>query len=72
MKNVILALISLYQLVISPMLGNRCRFHPTCSEYAKEAVMMHGALHGSWCSICRLARCHPWNDGGFDPVPNKR
>jgi len=72
MKNVILALISLYQLVISPMLGNRCRFHPTCSEYAKEAVMMHGALHGSWLSICRLARCHPWHDGGFDPVPNKR
>ena len=72
MKNVILGLISLYQLVISPMLGNRCRFHPTCSEYAKEAVMMHGALHGSCLSICRLARCHPWNDGGFDPVPNKR
>jgi uncharacterized protein len=72
MKNVIFALISLYQLVISPMLGNRCRFHPTCSEYAKEAVMTRGALRGSWLSICRLARCHPWNDGGFDPVPNKR
>jgi putative membrane protein insertion efficiency factor len=72
MKNIIFALISLYQLVISPMLGNRCRFHPTCSEYAKEAVMMHGARRGSWLSIVRLARCHPWNDGGFDPVPNKR
>lgn len=71
MKKIICALISLYQLLISPILGNRCRFHPTCSEYAKEAIATHGSIRGVWLSACRLARCHPWHEGGFDPVPSK-
>jgi uncharacterized protein len=71
MNNVIRGLISLYQLLISPLLGNRCRFNPTCSQYAKEALEIHGVWRGSWLGLRRLARCHPWHDGGFDPVPGK-
>jgi uncharacterized protein len=71
MNKVIRGLISLYQLVISPLLGNRCRFYPTCSQYAKEALAVHGVWRGSWLGIRRLARCHPWHDGGLDPVPGK-
>ncbi len=58
-----------YQLVISPMLGPRCRFHPTCSDYAIEALRTHGVITGLWLSLCRILRCHPFCAGGIDPVP---
>jgi hypothetical protein len=58
-----------YQLVISPALPPSCRFTPSCSQYALEAVRRHGAVRGSWLAARRLARCHPWNPGGYDPVP---
>lgn len=61
-----------YQIVISPLLGPRCRFVPSCSAYAVEAVIRHGVLRGGWLSIRRLLRCHPWHPGGFDPVPPRR
>ena len=63
------ALIRGYQLTLSPFIGNQCRFHPSCSSYAMEAVDVHGALKGSWLAIRRIGRCHPYNPGGFDPVP---
>ena len=58
-----------YQLLISPMLGPRCRFHPTCSQYAVEALQTHGAVKGGWLALRRLLRCHPLHPGGHDPVP---
>lgn len=58
-----------YQRFISPALPPACRFHPTCSQYALEAVQRHGAARGGWLALRRLARCHPWHDGGIDPVP---
>ncbi len=69
MKQLLLVLLGFYRYAISPMLGRRCRFFPSCSEYAAEAVEKHGAVRGSWLSVRRLFRCHPWNPGGFDPVP---
>ncbi len=63
------ALIRLYQLFIAPLLGPRCRFYPSCSHYAAEAIGAHGALKGCWLTIRRILRCHPWTAGGFDPVP---
>jgi uncharacterized protein len=62
-------LIRIYQWTISPLLGQNCRFHPTCSQYAVEAVQSFGALRGSWLAVKRLGRCHPWHPGGFDPPP---
>ncbi len=61
-------LIRIYQLAFSPLLPPSCRFYPTCSQYALEAVRMHGACRGSVLAIKRLCKCNPWNDGGFDPV----
>lgn len=65
-------LIRAYQLLLSPFLGNHCRFTPTCSQYAAEAVAAHGALRGSWLAIKRIGRCHPLCEGGYDPVPASR
>ena len=62
-------LIRLYQWTLSPLLGPRCRFHPSCSHYAHEAMGRFGVLRGGWLSIKRLGCCHPWHRGGFDPVP---
>ena len=62
-------LISAYQFAVSPLLGPRCRYYPSCSQYAKEAVLKYGALRGSWLAAGRLARCHPWHPGGVDLVP---
>jgi len=59
-----------YQLCISPFISSRCRFYPSCSHYALEALEKYGALGGGWMSIKRLLRCHPFNEGGFDPVPD--
>jgi putative membrane protein insertion efficiency factor len=58
-----------YQLLVSPMFGPTCRFYPTCSNYAIEAVRTHGAARGAWLAMRRVCRCHPWNDGGVDLVP---
>jgi len=62
-------LLRAYKRFISPLMPPACRFHPTCSEYAAEAIEIHGALRGSALAARRLARCHPWSAGGFDPVP---
>ncbi|MBI5505478.1 MAG: membrane protein insertion efficiency factor YidD [Deltaproteobacteria bacterium] len=67
-----LALIALYQKAISPLLGANCRFHPTCSNYAAEAIERHGPFRGSAHALGRIVRCHPWNPGGYDPVPRPR
>lgn len=69
MRAVVKGLIRLYQYLVSPLLGSRCRFHPTCSQYAIEAIDQHGLMRGSWMAARRLARCHPWHPGGVDPVP---
>lgn len=67
--RIVLALIRAYQVVLSPIFGGRCRFHPSCSNYGLEAVATHGARRGSWLAVKRIGRCHPWHEGGFDPVP---
>ena len=69
MRALLIALIRGYQWFISPLLGNQCRFYPSCSEYAREAIERHGAVRGVWLAIRRVARCHPWHPGGVDPVP---
>jgi putative membrane protein insertion efficiency factor len=69
MTRILLIAIKAYQYLISPMLGPSCRFTPTCSEYAAQAVQKYGAFKGLWLSIKRIGRCHPWHDGGYDPLP---
>ncbi|MDJ0656749.1 MAG: membrane protein insertion efficiency factor YidD [Xanthomonadales bacterium] len=71
MKTLLLGLLRAYKLIISPLLGPRCRFYPSCSDYAREAIEVHGAFRGGWLAIRRLARCHPFCEGGIDPVPPK-
>lgn len=71
MKTLLLLLLRAYQLGISPFLGQNCRFYPTCSTYAAEAIREHGAAKGSLLAARRLCKCHPWNPGGVDPVPKK-
>jgi len=63
-------MIRLYRLILSPILGSNCRFHPTCSVYAAEAVQAHGPVRGLYLAFRRVSKCHPWNPGGFDPVPD--
>jgi len=69
MKGLLLALIGVYRYLISPLLGPNCRFHPSCSEYAAQAIARHGVWGGLGLSLRRVLRCHPWNPGGYDPVP---
>ena len=69
MRSLLLGLIRGYRLVLSPWWGRQCRFTPSCSEYAEEAIVRHGSLGGTRLALRRLARCHPWCPGGFDPVP---
>ncbi len=71
MRTVLIRLIRLYQLLLSPLLGNNCRFAPSCSRYAQEAIAAHGAWRGLLLGVRRLSRCHPWNHGGHDPVPGR-
>ncbi|MGE0006677.1 MAG: membrane protein insertion efficiency factor YidD [Parvibaculaceae bacterium] len=68
---VLLGLIRMYQLTVSAVLGRRCRYLPTCSDYAAEAIRLHGAWAGFWLGLARISRCHPWGGEGFDPVPGK-
>ncbi|WP_156144050.1 membrane protein insertion efficiency factor YidD [Sinomonas humi] len=69
-RNLLILLLTAYRAVISPLYGQVCRFYPSCSAYALEAVTVHGAVRGSYLAVRRLARCHPWNSGGLDPVPD--
>ena len=72
MSQLLVWLLRAYQLLLSPMLGQNCRFYPTCSNYSIEAIRTHGAARGSLLALRRVCKCHPWNDGGFDPVPPGR
>lgn len=69
MKHILLFLIRAYRYLLSPWWGGQCRFTPTCSEYAAEAIDQYGAVKGSWLAARRVGCCHPWHAGGFDPVP---
>jgi putative membrane protein insertion efficiency factor len=69
MSKLIVALIQVYRYALSPLLGPSCRFHPSCSEYAQQAVLRHGPLRGAWLTVMRILRCNPWHCGGHDPVP---
>lgn len=71
MQKIVIALIRAYQYLVSPFLGSHCRFHPTCSSYALGAFKEHGTWRGLTLTIKRLGRCHPWHEGGYDPVPEK-
>jgi putative membrane protein insertion efficiency factor len=71
MRFLALALIKFYQYFISPLLGNRCRFYPSCSHYALEAITLHGTVKGFYLTLKRLLKCHPFHEGGLDPVPKK-
>ena len=72
MARPIIGLVKLYRYVISPWLGGNCRFEPTCSSYAIEALETHGALRGGWMALRRVLRCHPWGGSGYDPVPGAK
>ena len=72
MTRLLVLLLRGYRYAISPLYGQVCRYHPTCSAYALEAVTEHGSLRGSWLAVRRIARCHPWAAGGLDPVPPRR
>ena len=69
MRSLFIGIIKLYQILISPLLGPNCRFHPTCSHYAIEAIARHGVLKGGYLSVRRLIKCQPLHEGGLDPVP---
>src|ERR1700744_6139456 len=69
MQTALIALLRFYKLAVSPLLGNRCRFYPSCSDYAREAIQYHGAAHGTYLAAKRLCRCHPFSAGGIDLVP---
>lgn len=69
MRIVLVALIKIYKIGLSPFIGQHCRFQPGCANYAIEAIEKHGAIKGTWLALKRIGRCHPWHEGGNDPVP---
>ncbi|WP_415903262.1 membrane protein insertion efficiency factor YidD [Neptuniibacter sp. QD29_5] len=69
LSSLLIGLVNIYRYLISPVIGPRCRFHPTCSSYMIEAIKLHGPFKGVWLGLKRLSKCHPYNDGGYDPVP---
>ncbi|MEL6869276.1 MAG: membrane protein insertion efficiency factor YidD [Pseudomonadota bacterium] len=71
-QRFLLGVFRAYQILISPLLGANCRYQPTCSAYARDAILTHGALAGGWLAIKRIGRCHPWGGHGHDPVPERR
>ncbi|MEJ2366859.1 MAG: membrane protein insertion efficiency factor YidD [Acidobacteriota bacterium] len=72
MRYLIKGVIIIYQWTLSPLLGNACRFYPSCSRYMYEAVDRYGALRGVWMGLKRIGKCHPWHPGGYDPVPERQ
>ncbi|MEX0732581.1 MAG: membrane protein insertion efficiency factor YidD [Aquisalimonadaceae bacterium] len=72
MQRVLIAMLRGYQLLLSPVLGQHCRFYPSCSHYGIEALRLHGPIRGGWLTVRRVLRCHPWHSGGVDPVPDPR
>ena len=71
MQAILIALLRFYKYLVSPLLGNNCRFYPSCSTYALEAVELHGVIRGLYLATKRLLKCHPFHEGGIDPVPKK-
>lgn len=71
MSRLLRALIKAYRYIISPFMAPHCRFYPSCSDYAEEAITRHGSLRGGWLSLRRIACCHPFHPGGYDPVPRE-
>ena len=72
MRSLLIGIIKLYQYLLSPLFGQNCRFHPTCSQYAVEAINEHGVFKGGYLSMRRILKCHPFNEGGLDPVQKKQ
>ena len=72
MRRLIVGLIQVYRLILSPFLGQHCRFYPSCSEYAITSVQRFGVFRGCWLALRRLGKCHPWHAGGVDPVPEQK
>ena len=72
MSRVFIAIIRVYQFALSPMFGRRCKFYPSCSNYAIEALRVHGVVRGAWLATWRVMRCNPFSNGGVDPVPPRR
>ncbi|MCB2108965.1 MAG: membrane protein insertion efficiency factor YidD [Rhodobacteraceae bacterium] len=70
--TVAIVLIDAYRLLLSPIIGPVCRYQPTCSAYAREAILTHGVLRGGWLAVRRILRCHPWGSAGYDPVPDSK
>ena len=68
-QHVAIGMVRIYQWMVAPILGPTCRFEPSCSEYTSEAIMRHGLVRGAWLGVCRIGRCHPLGESGYDPVP---
>lgn len=68
-QHVAIGMVRIYQWMVAPILGPACRFEPSCSEYTSEAIMRHGLVRGAWLGVCRIGRCHPLGESGYDPVP---